>query len=137
LTLKNTIPVFQNFSPALANNQMTGTQAITSPPTEISLKDNIAYELTWTGTPVGTFAVQVSIDYNPGNTQSKGGYDPGTWQNLPLTDTNGNPLVASGSPGQIFMNLTEICFPWIRVQYTNTSGTGVLSGWISGKSIGL
>lgn len=137
MSLKNIIPIYQNFSPALGNNIMTGTNIVLSPPTDILRKDNVSYQLTWTGNPVGSFAVQGSIDYNPGLPQSGGHFNAGTWTTVPVVDQNGAPPTASGSAGQILMDLTEFSFPWIRIQYTNASGAGVLTGYISGKSVGL
>lgn len=136
---KSILGVYQNFSSALANQTMTGTSVITSPQTNITYKDNIGVQLQWTGTPTGTFTVQGSLDYNPGLPQSggaTGGANAGVWTTINAVDQSGNPPVAAGAPGQILMNLQELCFPWLRIQYTNASGTGTLTGYISGKSIG-
>lgn len=116
---------------------MTGTTILTSAPTNISYKDNIFYELVWTGSPVGTFQVQVSADYNPGTPQSDGAYDNGTWTEIPVTDQSGNAPAAQGQDGQVVFDLSQISAPWVRVVYTNASGTGTLNGWVAGKSTGL
>lgn len=131
---KSIIPVAQVF--AVGNQAMTGTATLTSLPTMISYKDNVSYELSWTGTPTGTFVVQGSVSYNPGTPQSYGGPNAGVWTTITVTDQNGNPPAASGAPGQILMNLNELSFPYVRLQYTNVSGTGVLTGYIAGKSLG-
>lgn len=137
MSLKNIVPVFQVFSPGLANQTMASTNVLTSAITEITRKDNIAYELSWTGTPTGTFTVQGSISYNPGNPQSGGGANAGVWTTITVTDQNGNAPAAAGAPGQVLMNLNELSFPYIRVQYTNSTGSGTLTGYVSGKSVGL
>ncbi len=111
---------------------MTGTTVLTSLPSNIKYKDSVAVQLSWTGTPTGTFAVQGSVDYNPGQPQSGGGQNAGHWTAIPLSP----PPIASGSADQILMNLDQLAFPWIRVVYTNVSGTGVLTGYISAKSLG-
>lgn len=136
MTLKAVVPVYQVFN-STTGQAMTGTAVLTSLPTEITRKDNVAYELSWSGTPTGTFVVQGSVSYNPGTPQSGGAVSAGVWTTLVVTDQNGNAPVASGAAGQILMNLNELSFPWVRVQYANTSGSGTLSGYVSGKSIGL
>lgn len=116
---------------------MTGTSVLLSQPTDISRKDNLAFQLQWSGNPTGTFQVQGSLDYNPGLPQSGGAANAGVWTSVPVADGGGAPPQASGSSGQILMDLTEFAFPWIRIQYTNATGTGVLTGYVSGKSVGL
>lgn len=116
---------------------MTGTTVISNTPSEIKHKDNIFYQLSWTGNPVGTFAVQVSADYNPGLPQTDGALNNGTWTTVPAVDQSGNPGAASGSAGVLLYDLQEISAPFIRVQYTNSSGTGALTGYVFGKSLGV
>lgn len=126
---------YQNFSAAAGNQTMTGTSTLTSIPTNIKYRDSVAIQLQWTGTPTGTFSVQGSLDYSPGLPQTAappGGANPGTWTPITLSPAP----VASGSSGVILLNLNQLAFPWIRVQYTNASGTGVLTGYISAKSLG-
>lgn len=139
MALKNVVPVFQVFSSSLGNQTMSGTNTITSSVTNVVHKDNLCYELVWSGTPNGTFSVQGSVDYNPGLPQSEpdGAQSNGTWTSLPVLDTSGNPPVASGSAGQILCDLNQLPYPFIRIQYTNSSGSGTLSGWVSGKAIGV
>lgn len=118
---------------------MTGTNTLSSAVTNITHKDNVAYQLAWTGTPNGQFYVQGSLDYNPGVPQSEpdGAQNNGTWTTIPAEDDLGNPPVASGSAGQILMDLSQLPFPFIRIQYVNASGSGTLTGWVSGKAIGV
>lgn len=99
-------------------------QNVTSSVTNIFNKDNIGYQFVWTGTVAGTFAVQVSIDYNPVT-------GVGTWDALPLNPTP----TASGSPGSWFVDITETSAPFIRAVFTYTSGSGNLTGSIVGKGI--
>lgn len=123
---------YQNFSALLNNQTMTGTNTLTSAQTNIKYKDSVGIQLQWTGTPSGTFQVQGSLDYNPGLPQSGGTANAGTWTNITLSPTPG----ASGSAGQILINMNQLGFPWIQVTYTNISGTGVLTGYIMTKSLG-
>ena len=120
---KNQLTKFQN----ITNAAMTGN--ITSPATAIHFMDNIGVQLNFTGTPTGTFQVQVSIDYmqdQEGNIQN-----PGNWIPILLPQ----PAVASGGPGFIYIDLNELSSPWVRVVYVFTSGTGTLNSFITGKEI--
>lgn len=139
MALKNIIQPFQVFSAALANQTMTGTNTLTSAVTNILHKDNISYQLVWTGTPTGTFSIQGSLDYNPGLPQSEpdGAKNNGTWTTIPAEDALGGPPVASGSAGQILADLSQLPYPYVRVIYVNSSGSGTLTGWVSGKALGV
>lgn len=136
MPLKEISEVFQNFSAALSNQTMTGTATLTSAVSNIKYKDSVSMQFQWTGTPNGTFVVQGSLDYIPTVQQSGGTPNAGTWIPIPVKDVSGNPPIAAGAAGQILCNLNQLGFPWIRVQYTNTSSTGVLTGYISAKSLG-
>jgi hypothetical protein len=102
---------------------------ITSPVTVVQYLDNISIQLNFTGTPTGTFAVQVSNDYL---TDGFGVVtNAGLWVDLPLT---GSP-VASGAADQIMIDINQIPMPNVRVVYTRTGGTGALDMYITGKGI--
>lgn len=112
------------------NAVMTGTTVLTSPVLNIRFLDNIGIQLNYTGTPNGTFAVQVSADHEQdpqGNTTV-----PGTWIAVAL-----NPApVAAGVASNIYIDLNQLSSPWLRVQYTNTSSVGVLNGFATAKAVG-
>lgn len=109
-------------------NVLTPAQVITSgdmsgnitqsPGTNIQYLDNISVQLTWSGTPTGTFAIQGSLDKV-------------NWIALSLSPTPG----AAGAAGSILLDLNQLSFPWIRITYTASSGSGTLSAWISGKMV--
>ena len=102
--------------------------SLTSSVSNINNLDNVGLQLNWTGSPTGSFAVQVSIDYLQdefGNVQNAG-----NWTAISL---NPSPVTSSGSP--IYIQLNSISAPWVRVVYTKVSGSGTLQAWISGKSI--
>lgn len=122
MAVKNVLPVYH----AVVAASMTGN--ITSPVTDVRLLDNICYQLQWTGTPTGTFAVQVSSDY----TTAPGGAiaNAGTWIPLVLSST----ITASGAADQVFIDLNQIPAPYIRLVYTAGSSTGTLDVYISGKA---
>ena len=113
--------------------------SITSLVTEIQYLDNVGVQLTWAGSPTGTFAIQVSADFRR--------YDPtnkitaaGTWTPLVLTYWDGAAFVTAtsiptslGSP--IFLDLALLSAPFLRIVYTKGSGTGTLQCTITGKAI--
>lgn len=78
----------------------------------------------------GVFDVQVSIDYQQdefGNVQN-----PGNWIPLPLSPT---ATVSAGTPTNIYIDVTQISAPFIRLIYTHTSGTGTVAAFITAKVI--
>lgn len=103
---------------------------VTGAVTNIQYLDNIGIQLNFTGTPVGTFHVQVSADYD--QTAEGEVVSAGNWINMTLSP----PPIASGSPDQIYIDILPTSAPWIRVVYTRTSGTGTLNGFITAKMIG-
>lgn len=112
--------------------------SLTSSVTSIQYLDDIGLQFTWTASPVGTFAIQVSADYSQdtnGNVTAAGNWTP-----LTLSYWNGTTLVTGttlptsvGSP--IYVDLTLLSAPWIRVVYTKTSGTGSLTALITAKGL--
>lgn len=103
--------------------------SITSSISNIQHLDNIGIQLKWTGVPVGTFAIQVSVDYAQdfeGNVTNSG-----TWTSLSLSPSP----VASGAADNAYVDLNQLSAPWLRVVYTKTSGTGTLNGYIVGKMV--
>lgn len=102
---------------------------ITSAVTNIQYVDNVGCELSWTGTPTGTFTVEVSVSYEQ---DSQGNViNAGSWNALTLNPTP----TASGSAGSFYISLNQIEAPWIRIRYIRTSGTGVLTSYICTKEI--
>lgn len=105
------------------------TATITSVVSNIEFLDNIGIQLVFTGAPVGTFAVEISADHaqdQMGNVTVAGNWVPITLSPVPS---------ASGSADVIAINITQQSFPWMRVKYTRTSGTGTLNGFICAKMI--
>lgn len=103
--------------------------SVTSSATNISYLDNVGVQFNFTGAPVGTFQVQVSADYNQ-DTQGNV-LNPGTWVPLTLSPSP----AASAVAGSIYIDLNQLSAPWVRTAYTTTSGSGVLSGYITAKMI--
>lgn len=105
------------------------TASLISSVTNIQYMDNICIELVFTGSPVGTFAVQGSADYD----QDAQGVvlNAGNWVALTLSPSP----AATGSANSILIDMNQLSFPWMRVVYTKTSGTGTLNAYIGGKMI--
>ena len=108
----------------------TGTNTYTSPVVEIENLDNVYLQLESSGTMSGTYTVQVSNDYNQ---DAEGNVlNTGQWVTLTLSPV---PTVVSGSPSPIGIDMNQLGAPFLRVQYTNTSGTGTINGYVSGKAL--
>lgn len=115
---------------------MTGS--LTSSVTDIRFLDDIGIQFTWSGSPVGTFAIQVSADYNQdydGNV-----INAGHWVSLVFTYwdgmnfvTNNSLPTSAGSP--IYVDLALLSSPWIRAVYTAGSATGTLTATITAKEL--
>ncbi len=111
---------------------------LTSTVTNIQFLDNIGLQCNFTGSPVGLISAEVSADYEktPEGTVS----NQGSWAPIPLSYFSGSSMttalsipVSVGSP--IYIDLNQLSAPWIRIKYTFTSGTGVLSSFITCKQV--
>jgi hypothetical protein len=108
------------------NGSMTGTSTITSSAQNISNLDNVGLEVTWTGTPNGTFGVLGSVS--------------AAIPNAPAVNFYGltfNPALgaATGSAGGFLIDLNQFPFPFMKFQYTNSSSTGTLNVYIFQKDL--
>lgn len=115
--------------PVTIINAVSMASSITSSVVEIKNQDNIGIQLNWTGTPVGTFAVQVSSDYlqdTEGNVMNAG-----NWITLPISPS----IAAAGSADSAFVDVNQTSAQYMRVVYTRTSGTGTLTGIAVGKGV--
>lgn len=95
---------------------MTGTTVLTSIPLDLRQWTSSALWANWIGSPTGTFVVQGSMDYG------FQGVTP-TWVDFDI-DISGQPAGASG--GNVSIDQIRTGYPWIRLKYTNASGTGSL-----------
>ncbi len=101
-------------------------------PTNIQWLDNVSVQLNWTGNAQGDFEIQASLDYLPsGDPTNNKVANAGNWVAIPLDQF----VLAAGSADVALIDLNEIPFPWIRVVYTRTTGTGTLNGYIVAKAI--
>lgn len=100
---------------------------ITSSAINVVNLDNIGLQYIWTGTPTGTFHVQVSCD--------------GVWNGTVWTGTTWTTLtIASeptpaGSASNFYLDINQIGAPALRTIYTRSGGTGTAQVWVSGKTV--
>lgn len=113
--------------PFVTNNQlsgvtsgvMSGTNTIYSNILNLGRYDNEGIEITWTGTPTGTLQVMAS-------SSGKSFYA------LTFVPALTQP---SGSSGGYLINLNQLPFQYIMLQYTNASGSGVLTAYSQTKAM--
>jgi hypothetical protein len=103
------------------------TTSVTSTPTIIQNLSMIGYDISWTGTPTGTFSIQISNTYalNAAGVVT----NPGDWTTVTLSTVP----AATGSPGNGFIDIDAMSAYAIRLVYTAVSGTGVLNAVVSAK----
>lgn len=114
----------------LAINQSL-TASFTTVPTMIDFLDNVGYQINVATTnSTGSFAVQVSLDYQSGLALENA--NAGNWTNLPLS---GTPTVVAAND-IISINLNQVPFKAIRLAYTaGTPGTGTANIYIMSKEV--
>lgn len=112
------------------------SENVTGPKTEITNQSMVSIHILFTGTPTGEFFVQVSNVYNDVYRGPDPAHASTDWETLPLVDNAGAALslTASGTAGTYFVNLQNIAASYIRVIYTDTSGSGAANVWITAKS---
>jgi hypothetical protein len=98
---------------------MSGTNTIYSNIQDISNTDNQGLEITWSGNPTGTISVLCS--------------ESGLYF-YPLTF---NPAIIqpTGSAGGYLIDLNQVPWRYVMVQYVNASGSGVLTMWLGSKDL--
>lgn len=103
--------------PGAPSGAMSSTNVIISGVIDASFLDNVCVEAAWTGTPTGTFGIQGSVTKI-------------NWKDLGLSISG-----PAGSAGNILLDLNQLSFPYVRLVYTNISGTGTLTVYAGGKAL--
>ena len=103
---------------------MTGTAVVTSKATSLRTLKLASYQAKWSGTPTGTFKVEASNDRDPDRNADA------NWVEVTLDRPPANP---AGSASGWLLDLTDLPFAWVRLVYTNASGTGTLDAWFHGR----
>lgn len=120
---------YNNLFPVKIIDAASMGASVTSTLAFVQYQDNVGIQLNWTGTPTGTFTVQVSVDHAQdtlGNVTVAG-----NWVTLTLSAS----ITAAGSADTAYIDLNQLSAPWARVVYTRTSGTGTLNGYITAKGV--
>lgn len=101
-----------------------GASAASSPINMYKI-EAFAVQVVWTGSPVGTITLESSCDKG----SDMIGTGVTTWDPV-----SGASQATSGAAGSVTFNYTaKPGYNWLRVVYTRTSGTGVLSAKYNGK----
>lgn len=110
-------------TPDLAHpDKVSGSMAadIIGPITTIDTVDQICYQVAWTSSnAVGVISVQGSVD------------------KITFNDITFSPALdqPNSNNGGYLINLALIPFPYIRIKYTRTSGTGNMTVFLSAKGL--
>lgn len=112
-------------------NGVSMASSITGPATVIQRLPGVSYDISWTGSPVGTFSVQVSNTVVLGPNGSV--IQAGNWYNLPAAALVGSLPVPSGSSGNGFIDVIGTEAYAVRLVYTATSGSGNLTAVVAAK----
>lgn len=115
-----------NIRRRLLNAQSMGA-TFNSSPTNIERMDNVSIQTNVSGSssPVGTFKVQVSNDYEQdadGTVRAAGNW----------IDVTGLSQAISGDT-QILFELALTAAAWVRLVYTRTSGTATANAYLVAK----
>jgi hypothetical protein len=101
------------------NGTMSGTNTIYSQIVDIGRMDNVGLEFTWTGTPTGVFSVTVS---NSGINFYSLTFDPVLTQ-------------PAGGAGGYAIDLNQLPFKYLMLQYVNSSGAGTMTVYGQNKDL--
>lgn len=93
----------------------------------------VSYTVVWTNGVTGTFSVEVSNDYVPGQAPFEEPVNAGTWTALPLAPA---PVAPAGVAGSDQIEIIFSSSAWIRLVFTDGSGgagTGTITATIAGS----
>lgn len=118
----------------ITNGDMSQS-SLTSSVVKMLFSDNVGIQFDWSGAPVGTLAVQVSLNYS---TDPSGVVlNAGTWCTIPaaaFSNTGTYPVPGTtSSPG--YLDIPLLSASAIRVVYTKGSGTGTLNVKLISKGV--
>lgn len=104
---------------------MTGTNVVNGDAFNVDNLLHAAIQAIWSAgaTPVGTLKLQGSCDAPV----SGKGTDVTNWSDLGVTAS------VSGNTGSAILQAANMGFKWLRLVYTNTSGTGTLNAFANAK----
>ncbi len=103
----------------------------------IDLNQTVLYsiEAVFTGSPVGSFNLEVSNDIVPVASSANAPVADNPAANVVNWVTYTGSSTAVAGPGNFLWNCLEAGYRWVRVSYTADSGTGSATITFSGKGI--
>lgn len=107
---------------------------ITSSVSSVQYQDAFAYQIIWSGPLTGTIDVQGSLNYKTGKPQGTGALNAGDWVSIVQTSPNTLPVSIGSGTSQALLNMSQIGFAYTRLQYTHSSGNGVMNAYFTSKS---
>jgi hypothetical protein len=116
--------IVPNLLKPIINNVSMAT-SITGPATILKNLTGISYDIQWTGTPTGTFQVQVSNTYSIDATGSV--QNAGNWSTIPSAEFSGTYPIPSGFADTGFLDLVGTEAYAVRLVYTASMGSGNLT----------
>lgn len=115
----------------MSSSAMTGTDTITSDAIPVDQLWGFAIQAVWTGTPNGQLKLQASCDAPLRAGQvSDGDSNVTNW-----VDVSDSFYTVSGTAGNYMWNFASVGFRFVRLSYTNVSGTGELSAVLCAKGV--
>lgn len=121
--MRKNFSLFNTLSSTGAAAHLTRGVAVSSTNTYYSQKISgsayLSIQLSWTGTPTGTFTVWGSDKLEPNEANDS------DWFAITPTQAPGNP---AGSASSTTGRVNEFNSLWKRVKYVNASGSGTLTG---------
>lgn len=103
-----------------------------SVPVNIQFLDNVGFQVEWTGDPTGTISIQGSLNYVPDQPNQNLPANAGTWYDLTFDPALAQP---TGAAGGYLINCNQVPYPWLRLAYVGSGGTGVFNAWTTAKMI--
>lgn len=133
MAVKNVGLPFQIFNNILVSGSASvGVATFTSSATAVQYKDNVGYQINFTGTPFGVLQINASNDYNPQLPESGNPFNSSTNGNW-VTLTSISISTASSPVG---FNLNQVPFAFIQCQFISGTASGSLTGWVTSKGLG-
>ncbi len=114
--------------PTVVGGVMTGTSVVTGPSQEVTNTLYISVQCVWTGTPTGVFKIQACNDQKITSSS--------VWSDLSSTTSltlNGSQPAGSSADCMFNNNATGVPWGWVRLVYTNASGSGTFNATIFTK----
>ncbi len=116
---------------------VSGLSGVISSISNIKYKDSVSVQVVWTGSMQGVCTIDGSLNYSSGiPIQGPFGANSGDWVSLILSNNATSFNVGSSTLFPVLVNLNQLSFPYMRVTYTNSTGSGNISVYMMAKSLG-